>query len=393
MRTGRARAAGPRRGQGRGPWVAVVGTRPNYVKVAPLIRAAARRGRELLWIDTGQHTDAALTRLMARDLGVPPPLARVRGRARSQGRIAHLSERLAAHYRRVAPSLVVALGDVDSTLAAGLAAWRLDLPLVHVEAGLRSYEREMPEERNRVCVDHISDRLYLTEASARENLRAEGIPRARQRLPGNVMADALREARPLIEAAAARIEDLPTEAFGVVTLHRQANVDDPRRLQAYVDSFCRLARERPLWFPVHPRTEARLAALGERDRLEAAGVRLLAPLPYLAFLGLVSRAAVVVTDSGGLQVEAALLGTPCVTARRRTEHPLTLSHGGNVLAGSDPRRLAAAVRRAWGSAAFPTRRPRAWDGHAADRIVEDWCKGFERPGRLPEPLARLWQGL
>lgn len=351
------------------------------------------RGRQLDWIQTGQHTARALTAEMARDLSLPPPLLRLRAKPAGPGRIAAMSERLARAFQSQSPSLVVALGDVDSTLACALAAWRLDLPLVHIEAGLRAFESDMPEERNRILVDAISDRLYLTEAEAEENLRSEGVALRRIRKPGNVMADALLHARFAIEEAAAQIGPLPADRFGVVTLHRQANVDDDARLAGYARALGRIAQDLPLIFPVHPRTAARLERTGWRDRLARSGVRLEAPRSYLSFLGLVSRAAVVVTDSGGLPVECALLRTPCVTARRRTEHLLTLRHGGNRLAGLDPRRLPAAVAAALAAPACPERLPRAWDGHAAERIVADWCKGFDRPRRLPGPAGEALREL
>lgn len=382
-----------RRGAGEGQWIAVVGTRPNYVKLAPLVRAARNRGRRLDWIQTGQHTAHALTHEMAQDLSLPPALTRLRPLPAGPGRIAAMSERLGRVLRRHRPALVVALGDVDSTLACALAAWRLDLPLAHIEAGLRAFEPKMPEERNRILVDGVSDRLYLTEAAAEENLRAEGVAVRRIRKPGNVMADALLQARPAIDRAASRLDGVPAEPFGVVTLHRQANVDTESRLAAYARALGRIARDLPLVFPVHPRTAARLRRTGWDARLARSGVLLKAPRPYLAFLGLVSRAAVVVTDSGGLPVEAALLGTPCVTARRTTEHLLTLQHGGNRLAGGDPRRLPAAVAAALAAPRSRTRLPRAWDGHAAERIVADWCKGFDRPPRLPGPAQEALRGL
>jgi len=383
---GRGRAAG------RGPWIAVAGARPNYVKLAPLVRAAKAQRRDLVWIDTGQHTSAALTTSMIRDLGLPAPAERLRAPRAGTGRIPRLAARLAPVLAARRPSLVVVLGDVDSTLAAALAAWRQDLPLVHIEAGLRAFQRGMPEERNRILVDGLSDRLYLSEPMAEEHLRREGCARGRIRKPGNVMADALEQHRAgILKAAAGQARR--RGSYVVATLHRQANVDVPGRLAGYVEALARVAREHPVVFPVHPRTRQRLRAAGRDPRHLAAGLTAIRPLGYLGFLGLVAGSAGVITDSGGLQVEAALLGVPCVTARRRTEHRLTLTHGGNVLAGTDPRRLPAAVRHALSQAPIARRRPRAWDGHAAERIVADWCRGFARPRRLPGPTARALAAL
>ncbi len=386
MPKARRRAAGRRRG----PWIAIAGARPNYVKLAPLVRAAARAGRRLDWIDTGQHTAAALTSTMMRDLGLPRPVTRLVAPAAGTRRIAALATSIGTELEKRGPSLVVVVGDVDSTLAGALAAWRLDLPLVHVEAGLRAYEPDMPEECNRILVDALSDRLYLSEPQAVDNLRREGVSLARIRKPGNVMADALLQHRERIEAAAAQhARAQGPEPFLVATLHRQANVDDPRRLAAYVNALERIGRERPVLFPVHPRTRARLSEAGADPARWRGGLRALDPLGYLAFLGLVSAASGVITDSGGLQVEAALLGVPCVTARRRTEHQLTLTHASNVIAGTDPRRLPSAVHRALAQGAPPMQRPRAWDGRAAERMVAAWRTGFDRPPRLESPDDRL----
>lgn len=382
---GRIRGAAGRR---RGPWIAVAGARPNYVKLGPLVRAARAAGRRLAWVDTGQHRAAAMSAAMARDLALPAPVARlprVRAGAGRVGRMATVLERVLAPRR---PALVVALGDVDSTVAAALAAWRLDLPLAHVEAGLRSGERDLPEERNRRLVDALSDRLYVPEPGARVHLAGEGVPARSVRSPGNVMADALRWARPEIRARQERARARLPEGYVVVTLHRQANVDDPRRLAGWMRALGTVARERPVVFPVHPRTRRRLGR-----RPPPAGLRLTAPRPWLDFLALVAGAAAVVTDSGGLQVEAALLGVPCVTARERTEHTLTLRCGGNRLAGADPRRLPRILARALAAGPPGGALPRAWGGRAAERIVADWQAGFLRPARRPAPSGGLLEAL
>lgn len=370
------------------PWIAVAGTRPNYVKLAPLVRAASKRGRELQWIDTGQHTARVMRSAMIADLALPEPVATLRA-PRTQ-RIERMADSLGRELAARNPSLVVVVGDVDSTLAAALAAWRLDLPLAHVEAGLRSYERGMPEERNRVLVDAISDRLYLSEPQAHENLAREGVASARIRKSGNVMADALRALRPRIEAAAEPWADrLGWGGFVVATLHRQANVDNPHRLAGYARALLSIGRRVPVVFPVHPRTRKRLTSLGLLGTLREGRVRVGPPRPYLDFLGLVQASMAVITDSGGLQVEAALLRRPCVVARRRTEHELVLTHGRTLVAGTDPRRLRTAFVRALELPAPVGRRPRAWDGRAAERIVADWERGFPRPLRLRAPDSRL----
>ncbi len=323
---------------------------------------------------------------MTDDLALPPPVATLRSPAPGPRRIATLTDRLTTTLAELKPGLVVVVGDVDTTVAGALAARRLRAPLAHVEAGLRARDRSMPEERNRVLVDALSDRLHLSEPQAEPNCRREGIALRRIRKPGNVMADALHAVRPALAAMRVQAERrFGLGGYVVATLHRQANVDDPRRLAAYVRALETVSRRIPVVFPVHPRTAKQLPRAGA----SASGLLRTAPAPYLTFLATVANAAAVVTDSGGLQVEAALLGVPCVTARDRTEHRLTLSHGGNRLAGNDPRKLAATVRRALDQPLRLRRRPRAWDGHAAERIVRDWLGGIAHGAHEPRRSA-VW---
>lgn len=357
-----------KRARRREPVVVVAGTRPNFVKLAPLVRAARARGLPLVWVHAGQHRSHAMSEAHLRALELPPPAVRLPGTRSGPGRI----DRTTAHLMRALPVLrprrVVVLGDVDASLAAARAAGALALPVAHVEAGLRAFDRRMPEERNRIAIDHASDLWHTTEPVAVENLRAEGIRGARVRRSGNVMADALEALRQEIEARRPEGRD----PYAVVTLHRQANVDDPRRLSAWVDALVRAAARVPLEFPVHPRTRRRLGSAA--GRLRRAGVRLRAPLDYLTFLGLVAGAAVVATDSGGAQVEASLLGVPCLTLRPQTEHLLTVERGTNRVLGADPRRMPKGLAEALASPPAPRgRRPRDWDGRAAERIAADWA--------------------
>jgi len=326
---------------------------------------------------------------MTSDLALPPPVTTLRAPAPGPKRIAQLTEGLRAQLAELKPSLVVVVGDVDTTVAGALAARQLAIPLAHVEAGLRSRDRSMPEERNRVLVDAISDRLHLSEPQAESNCRRERIALSRIRKPGNVMADALHAVRPALAGTRVPAERrFGLGGYVVATLHRQANVDDPRRLAAYVRALETVGRRIPVVFPVHPRTAKKLP----RSASKTSGVLRTAPAPYLKFLATVGNAAAVVTDSGGLQVEAALLGVPCITARDRTEHRLTLTHGGNRLAGNDPRALAGVVRETLERPARLRRRPRAWDGHAAERIVEDWLRGISCGAHQPRRSA-LWDDI
>lgn len=341
-----------------GAWLAVVGARPNFVKLAPLIRAARAARQRLAWVHTGQHRATAMSAAMIRDLGLPAPVASLRTGAPGPRRLANLTRRVEGVLVERRPDAVIVVGDVDSSRAAARAASALRIPLAHVEAGLRSFDARMPEERNRIAIDARSDFLYVSERVGRENLAAEGIRGRRVAVCGNVMADALRSVRD-------RLAPQRTGgAYVVATLHRQANVDDVRMLERWLDALRRVARDIPVVLPMHPRTRRRLADAG----VSVDGIEVVAPLPYLAFLGLVAHADAVLTDSGGLQVEAALLRVPCLTLRRSTEHQLTLEVGANRLV-SDPRRLPRALDAALGAGPWRGRRPRVWDGRAAERIV------------------------
>jgi UDP-N-acetylglucosamine 2-epimerase (non-hydrolysing) len=318
-------------------------------------------------VHTGQHVDAALSDVFLRDLGLPPPAHHLAaGLGTPSVQTARILERLEPVLARRRPDAVLVVGDVTSTLAAALCAAQAGIPVAHVEAGLRSFDERMPEERNRVLVDHLAARHYVTEPSGVENLRAEGVPAARIRLVGNPMIDALRRAWPAIERRT------PRAAGGVVvTLHRPSNVDDAKRLRAWCAALATVARRTQVTFPVHPRTRARLSALGLERRLARSGVTTTPPLAYLDFLALVARARVVLTDSGGLQEEASFLGVPCLTLRTTTERPLTLSRGTNRLVGDDPGRLPEAVAAALRAPRPGPYRGRWVDGKASERIVSD----------------------
>jgi UDP-N-acetylglucosamine 2-epimerase (non-hydrolysing) len=357
---------------GRGRWLAVAGTRPNLVKLAPLVRAARRAGRALPWIHTGQHWDAALSESVRRDLGLPAPIGNLDvGPGAPHAQAARIVERLAPLLAARRPSVVVVLGDVTSTAAAAAAAALAGIPVAHVEAGLRSFDADMAEERNRILADRLAERLYVTEPEGAANLRREGFPARRVLRVGSPLADALIAVRGALERRRA-----PARGEAIVTLHRAENVDDPRRLAAWCRAFGRLAARMPVRFPVHPRTRDRLMAAGLREGLEGAGVVLSEPQGYLDFLAAVGAARLVLTDSGGVPEEASILGVPCLTLRARTEKPWTLSHGTNRLAGGDPRRLDAAVRRILARPPRPRSGGVAWDGRASERIVADLSAHF-----------------
>ena len=384
----------------------IAGARPNFMKLAPLVRALRADGR-LAWklIHTGQHHDAAMSGVFFDELGLPPPDVSLDCHGGSHAQLtARIMQAYEPQVTADRPAACVVVGDVDSTLACALTARKLGVPVAHVEAGLRSGDMTMPEEINRRATDAIADWLFATEPSAAAHLRREGHPDARIHEVGHVMVDNLlfqlqrldagaAEAQAAAAAAQAALDACADAAgaraavrgrFGVVTLHRPANVDAPAQLRGLMMALGALSARLPLLFPVHPRTRARLDALG----LPAApGLHLLPPLPYRPFLALWRHAALVLTDSGGLQEETTALGIPCLTLRDNTERPVTIELGTNQIAGTDPARVLAlaerrldeiaaadAIARAGapggaGTAGPPVRRPPLWDGHAATRIV------------------------
>jgi UDP-N-acetylglucosamine 2-epimerase (non-hydrolysing) len=358
--------------------VAVVGARPNLVKIAPILRAVARHrpapGRPRLapvLVHTGQHYDATLSGDLFPDLRLPPPdhLLGV-GSGSHAAMTGEIMRRLEPVLLAEQPEVVLVVGDVTSTLAAALAAATLRLPVAHVEAGLRSFDRAMPEELNRVVTDTLSELLFTTEASAGENLRREGHAPERIHFVGNVMIDSLAWAMSRAASAdvAERLGLARGAAFAILTLHRPHNLDEAR-LRAILGAAVELGRDLPIVFPAHPRTRARLAALDLTGAL-AQRVALTEPLAYLDFVHLLARARLVLTDSGGLQDETTALGVPCLTLRECTERPVTVTAGTSVLVGADRERILAAARAAL-SRPRPAERPPPplWDGHAADRIV------------------------
>ena len=354
--------------------VHVVGTRPNFVKMAPVIAACIERfgaDRNVI-VHTGQHYDRAMSDVFFAELGVPEPDHLLGVGSGSHGeQAARVIERLDPVLREERPDLVIVPGDVNSTLAAALCAVELGFPVAHVESGLRSFDREMPEEINRIVVDHLSSLLFIHSPEATENLDAEGVTGERTHFVGNTMIDTLAalEARVRSRGAAAAL-GLRAGAYLLVTLHRPALVDGPL-LEEAMSSLAAVAGELPVLFPVHPRTRARLGALGLDGQ---AGVTLAEPAGYLDFLSLEADAAAVLTDSGGIQEETTWLGVPCFTLRDNTERPVTVRAGTNTLLGLDPARIAEIPALLTAAGATP-QRPELWDGKAAERIVDvlaDW---------------------
>lgn len=355
--------------------VLVAGARPNFMKVAPIIRALEERKDRFDWklVHTGQHYDEGMSTVFFKELGIPEPAFHMGAgggtHAEQTARIMVAFERYLEEER---PELVLVVGDVDSTLACSIVAKKLGCIVAHVEAGLRSRDRRMPEEINRLVTDAISDLFFVTEPSGMQNLTREGQPEDRLFFVGHVMIDNLfYQVRQLDRmetqsfATAKLKQSLPR--YGVVTLHRPSNVDDERTLGDILNALGIISRDLPLIFPVHPRTKSRIESYG---LLVAKDIYLTDPLPYMEFLNLWKDATVVLTDSGGLQEETTALGVACITLRNNTERPVTVTDGTNVLVGQDPERITQAVRCVLSNARQPqTRAPELWDGNAALRIV------------------------
>jgi UDP-N-acetylglucosamine 2-epimerase (non-hydrolysing) len=355
----------------------VVGARPNFMKVAPVVEAMGRRGREFapLVVHTGQHYDARMSGDFFRDLGMPEPDVHLGvGSGSHAQQTAAVMQAFEPVVLAEKPDWVVVVGDVNSTLACALVCAKLGVRVAHVEAGLRSRDRAMPEEINRVLTDQVSDLLLTPSADADRNLLAEGIPRERIRLVGNVMIDSL--FKQLGRAALSNVrEDLGVAGgdYAVVTLHRPSNVDDPFVLGRILSALGRIAERVPVVFPAHPRTLKNLSASGLEGRLaRTPSLRVVEPLGYLDFLRLYSGAALVLTDSGGIQEETTALGVPCLTLRENTERPVTVEMGTNRVVGTDEERIVEAAARALEAkpTGGPPRVPPLWDGHTADRILD-----------------------
>jgi UDP-N-acetylglucosamine 2-epimerase (non-hydrolysing) len=350
--------------------VHAVGARPNFVKMAPVVDALERTGRfRQLVVHTGQHYDARMSDEILDDLSFPEPnffLGVGSGPHGEQtGKVLTEFERILMNVR---PGAVVVAGDVNSTLACGLAASKLGIDVVHLESGLRSGDWSMPEEINRVLTDRLSDVLLTHSPEAHENLEREGIDTDRIHYVGNTMIDSLRRCERKARARRAFADyGLDEHRYILVTLHRPANVDDPMRLAQIVKGLTELAGHCQVAFPIHPRTRTRLSSSADLDRLEAAGVRCIDPLGYLEFLSMEGSAGAILTDSGGVQEEASALGVSCYTFRPNTERPVTVSHGTNVLLGDDPSLISCVRPSPWGPT--PSAIP-LWDGHAGERVAD-----------------------
>jgi len=364
------------------PVICVVGARPNFMKMAPILRALKEHQPPwpLLLVHTGQHYDKDMSDRLFEDLKLPRPDINLEvGSATHAVQTAEVMRRFEPILDAHGPSCVVVVGDVNSTLACTLVAVKKGIPVAHVEAGLRSYDRAMPEEINRILTDQMADRLYTTERTAEDNLRLEGIAADRVCFAGNVMIDSLlysrQHARPAADTVRAGGGDPALvsmlQGYGLVTLHRPSNVDQPETLRLLLEVLGRVSVKLPLVFALHPRTRSNIERFGLSGLMNAARVVLLPPQGYLETLGLMAEARVVLTDSGGIQEETTALGVPCLTLRENTERPITIEQGTNTLVGRDPQAIMQGVDDILSGHGKQGRVPEFWDGHSAERIVAD----------------------
>jgi len=360
----------------------IVGARPNFVKIAPIMRALAKHpGLTTRLIHTGQHYDFQMNEVFFKELDIPEPDINLEiGGGSNTEQTARIMLALEPVWKELRPDLLLVVGDVNSTLAATLVATKLLIPVAHVEAGLRSFDRAMPEEVNRLATDRLSDLLFVTERAGLENLAKESVPSEQVTFVGNVMIDTLFACLPRaispeqtfgeIGVGAEFISAAKAKGFGFVTLHRPSNVDDPVKLKSLLETLARISQKLPLVFPVHPRTKAMIASGGLGGLIETPNIVTSPPLSYLRAIGLMRDARFVATDSGGVQEETTALGTPCLTVRENTERPITIEEGTNLLIGTNPAALLAAVDDLLANGGKKGRVPELWDGKAAERIAE-----------------------
>ncbi len=376
---------------GSGQVLCVVGARPNFMKIAPIIRAFAAPTSALsaILLHTGQHYDEAMKHSFFTQLHIPEPDVDLEvGSGSHAQQTAEIMKRFEPVLDAQQPRAVLVVGDVNSTIACALVAVKKGVPVIHVEAGLRSGDRTMPEEINRVLTDQLSELLYTTEKSAQDNLTREGIDVRRVRFVGNVMIDTLQFNLQHAVPVATTLTNLNLESvadgevgFGLLTLHRPANVDIPETLERLLRVLVEISRVTPLLFPIHPRTAGCIEKAGLQPLLEESNIHTLPPLGYLEMLGLMREARLVLTDSGGIQEETTALGVPCVTLRENTERPITVEQGTNTIVGTDSQKILDCFHDILSTGGKVGRTPELWDGKAAERIVADlnvWAEDSAR---------------
>ena len=341
----------------------LVGARPNFMKAAPVIHALRERGVRQTLVHTGQHYDANMSDVFFTQLGIPTPDVNLRvGSGSHTAQTAEIMMRLEPVVLESKPDIVLVYGDVNSTVAAALVCSKLLVRVGHVEAGLRSFDRAMPEEANRLVTDQLSDFLFTPSEDGDINLKREGVPPEKIHRVGNVMIDSLVRLLPTAKATS----NCAAKRYALITLHRPSNVDEGGKLKRVLETLLRIQDRLDVIFPMHPRTRQRVADFG----LDISRLRITEPLPYIEFLALQMHAAVVITDSGGIQEETTYLGVPCLTMRSNTERPITVTMGTNVLIGSNTAKLRSELMKVLDGKSKPGRIPPLWDGHAAERISD-----------------------
>lgn len=360
--------------------ICVVGARPNFMKIAPVMDAFKRLYPEVhvLLLHTGQHYDANMKTRFFEQLGIPEPDIDLGvGSGSHAVQTAEVMLRFEPVLDKEQPDAIVVVGDVNSTISCALVAVKKDIPVIHIEAGLRSYDRKMPEEINRVLTDQISDRLYTTERLAEQNLAKEGIPGDRVCFTGNVMIDTLLKNAQKATPFAETLKEYNTNAtlqagdYSLVTMHRPSNVDNKAILENLLKTIAKTSRTLPVVFPVHPRTQGKIKEFALEHYLHSEHIHLLPPLGYMQLVGLMKQAKVVMTDSGGIQEETTAMGVPCITLRENTERPITVEQGTNTIVGVDPDLIYSTFEDVIKTGGKTGKQPELWDGHAADRIVTD----------------------
>ncbi|MHB1232238.1 MAG: non-hydrolyzing UDP-N-acetylglucosamine 2-epimerase [Burkholderiales bacterium] len=366
----------------------VVGARPNFMKIAPIMQAL-RAGPAPIpakIVHTGQHYDAAMNKQFFEDLGIPQPDINLDvGSGSHAVQTAEVMRRFEPVLDQEQPAAILVVGDVNSTIACALVAAKKGVAVIHVEAGLRSFDRGMPEEINRVLTDQIADLLYTTERAALANLTREGIDAARVHFVGNVMIDTLHRNLEKAIPAAQTLRDTgldPARGYAVLTLHRPSNVDDQATLRDLLETVNQLSQWLPVVFPLHPRTKGRIEHFKLDGLLASGKIFTLPPIGYLHMLGLMREAKLVLTDSGGIQEETTALGVPCLTLRNNTERPITVDEGTNLIVGQSRATILAAAQEILATGGKAGRVPEYWDGHAAERIADHlrtWLKTQQVP--------------
>lgn len=372
----------------------VVGARPNFMKMAPIMTALAEASArfEAHLLHTGQHYDVDMNHQIFLALGIPAPDINLEvGSGSHAQQTSEVMRKFEPAMESMAPDAVLVVGDVNSTLACALVANKRGVPVFHVEAGLRSRDRRMPEEINRILTDQLSDLLFTTEASGRENLLREGIDEQRIHFAGNVMIDTLVANLPRAVPAVSIVARAGRtgftdgeEGYALLTLHRPSNVDRPEVLRGLLETALIISRRTPLIFPMHPRTRAMITQAGLEHLLAHPGILPLPPMGYLEMLGLMRGARVVLTDSGGVQEETTALGVPCMTLRNNTERPITVEQGTNTIVGHDPVRILAEYNKVLSGGGKTGSLPRYWDGQAARRIVQTMQRWLSERGGMPQ---------